>query len=417
MSPGLRQRVFYGWIIVATLLVIGTTMYGVRYSFGVFFKSIEAEFSLSRAATSMVYSLYLVLGSMTTIVVGWALDKYGPKKVVSVMALFTGLSLLATSRTTAPWQLYLTYSVLLAIGSGATFTMLMSNVSRWFDKKRGMALGIANSGGGLGTLAMAPIAATLIATFDWRQAYIILGVAVWVIVIPLTRLLKRTPQEIGALPDGAKAGTVKAPVSDAPLKSRATSDLSLPQAVRTASFWLIMVSWLGFASNLFFVLTHIVPHASDIGLSPLQSAGVLSLIGGMAIPGSISMGAISDRIGRKSTIVICVSVQALAIIWLMWSRQLWMLYVFAVVFGFSYGGASPAFAAQVSDTFGLSRLGSIFGGLDLGFGLGAAIGPAIGGWIFDTTHSYLMAFVLGVVELVIVAVATGLVRKETARTP
>jgi MFS family permease len=413
----LKDRPFYGWVVVATFLVIGTTIWGIRFSFGVFFKSIEGEFNLTRAATSGIFSAYMVLGGVFTILGGWALDRYGPRIIIFVMGIFTGLSLLLTSQTNLLWHLFVTYSLLLAVGTGSLYVVIMSTVSRWFDKKRGLALGIASSGNGLGTLVVAPFATFLIAKFDWYRTYLILGLIAWGIVLPLSRLLRRDPYEIGTLPDGAKAAP---PDKDLP-QPRAEennlqpTDLSLRQALRTRSFWLIIFSWLLYASSLFLVLTHLVPHVTDIGFSAAEGATVLSLVGGTSIVGRVLLGTISDRIGRKATGIICALVQAGAIVWLAWSQQLWMLYLFALIYGLAYGGMTPSMAALISDTFGLRKIGAILGVLDVGFGLGAAIGPVVGGLIFDVSKSYFTAFLLGVVAMVVVTLFVTQIRQETNR--
>ena len=143
-----KDKLFYGWVVVVVFLIIGTTIWGTRFSFGVFFKSIESEFDLTRVATSGVFSVYMVLGIAFAILGGRAADRYGPRIIILLMGLFTGFSLLLTSQTNSTWQLFLTYSLLLSIGTGAMYTVVMSTVSRWFDKKLGVALGIGSSGAG-----------------------------------------------------------------------------------------------------------------------------------------------------------------------------------------------------------------------------------------------------------------------------
>ena len=410
-----KDKVFYGWVVVATFFIIGTAIWGVRLSYGVFFKSIESEFGLNRAATSSVFSIYMVLGGIFTILVGWALDRYGPRIIILLMGLFTGLSLLLTSQTQSLWQVFIAYSLLLSIGSSAVYVVVMSTVSRWFDKKRGMALGIASSGGGLGTVIMAPFAAYLISSFDWRMAYIVIGLIIWAVVMPLSRLLKRDPYEIGALPDGVKADSADIRLQKPENKedSVQSSGLSLLQASRTRSFWLVMLIWLFYASSFFLLTTHLVPHVTDIGFSALQGASVLSMMGAVAIAGRIIIGTVSDRIGRKVTVIICNLIQASVMIWLVWIHDLWMFYLFAAMLGLAWGCLTPSMAALISDTFGLDKIGAIMGVLDVGFGVGAAIGPAIGGLIFDITGSYFWAFLFGAVAMFIVAIFTYFIRQET----
>lgn len=177
MPFGLKNGLFYGWVIVIVFFVIQAILMGIASSFTVFFKPIEAEFDLTRTTTSAISSVSMILAPISAFIGGWALDKYGPRIILLLMGLFTGLSLVLTSQTGAAWQLFITYSLLLAVGMGAIYVVAMSTVSRWFDKKRGRAVGIAGSGGGLGTVAMAPFSTYLISRFDWQKAYLIIGIS------------------------------------------------------------------------------------------------------------------------------------------------------------------------------------------------------------------------------------------------
>ncbi|MBI2861040.1 MAG: MFS transporter [Chloroflexi bacterium] len=404
---------FYGWVVVAACFIIGTVIFGIYFSFGVFFKSIEAEFDLPRAAVSAILSVQMVLGILFTIAGGWASDRYGPRMVFLLMGLFTGLSLVLTSRVDAFWQLFITYSLLLSMGANATYVVLTSTVSHWFAAKRGLALGIAGSGVGLGAMVVPLLATFLISALDWRAAYLVIGLLAWAIVLPLSRLLRKEPADIGAQPDGASfQSSVE---TGQPGIEDTLPYLSLPQAWRTRSFWMVMFIWLFFAGNAFLVFTHIVPHATDMGISREGAATVLSIIGGVGIAGRIFMGGVSDRMGRKSALVMSTLVQAGAMVWLVWAQSLWALYVFAVVYGFTYGGINSTASALICDAFGLARIGAILGVLDIGFGLGGAIGPALGGLVFDARGDYQMAFWLGAASMLIVTWLVVLIRREVGR--
>ena len=199
-----KEKLFYGWVIIFITLFTSIALSGSRFSFGVFFKPLAAEFDLSRAETSSLFSVYMIFGAVCTMVGGWALDKYGPRIVLASMGLFTGLGLVLTSYMNSPWQLFLSYSLLLAMGTGASFTVLNSTVSRWFDKKRGLALGISGAGVGLGQIVYAPFAAFLVSNIDWRMSFIVIGVIIWLLVTIFSRFMRKDPDAIGALPDGAK---------------------------------------------------------------------------------------------------------------------------------------------------------------------------------------------------------------------
>jgi len=411
-SLNLKDKLFYGWVVVLSFLVIGIALYGIHFSFGLFFKSIESEFNLTRTATSAIVSANLVLAGISAFLAGLALDRYGPKTVILFMGLFTGISLLLTSQVNSYWQLFLTYSLLLSMGTGAAYTVSTSTVSRWFKKKRGIALGIAGSGVGLGTILMAPFATFLITNLDWRMSYLIVGLVAWIMVIPLSWLLKREPGEIGALPDGANPHSRYRESEEASIQA---TDSPLSEVFRTRSFWLFLACWLLFSSCLFLILTHLIPHLTDLGFSAQEAARVLSLTGVSAVAGRLIMGTVSDKIGRKRASIIAALLQASAMFWLIEAQELWMFYVFSLLFGFAYSGFGVSMGALIGDILGLSKIGTIFGLLDIGFGIGSAIGSAIGGIIFDISNSYTIAFIIGATSMLIVTLFVALIPKEVIR--
>jgi len=387
---------------------------GTGTSFGVFFKELAFEFSLSRATTSAIFSVRMVLGSVSAVFIGWALDRFGPKIIVLIMGGLTGLSLILTGQTTATWQVFSTFGVLLAMGSGAAYTAVMSTVSHWFNRQRGLAIGIVGSGAGLGTVFFAPFAAYLITDYNWRVAYIVIAVIVIVFIMPLSLVLKRDPGEIGILPDG-----VKPEPSDMELFNQASiqeipqsHSLSMPNIFRTRSFWIIGLLWLSTAFIMFLLLTHIVPHITDIGFSPMQAATFLSLNGIANMSGMIIMGSVSDRIGKKIIAVICSLIPISFILWLVWADELWILFLIAVAIGFGEGGQGAVVTALIGDTFGVANIGKLMGMLALGWAIGAGLGPVIGGLIFDKVGNYSPAFMIVMVVMLMRTLFIILIRQE-----
>ncbi len=411
MFMRIKDKIFYGWVIVATSLVIFATFMGIRLSFGVFFKSLESEFDLTRVATSSLFAAYTVLAAVFTIIGGWALDRYGPRRVIFSMGVLTGLSLLLTSQTNSFWQLFLSYSLLLAIGTGASYPVLMSAVARWFDKKRGIALGIAGSGVAFGTIVMAPFAAYLISNIGWRMSYLVMGLIAWLVVISLSMLFKKDPSEIGLLPDGVKLSEGITESRDREKNSQ-LADFSLLQAFRTSNLWLILAVWLFFSVSVHLVLTHVIPYATDRGISTMEASTILSLMAGSSILSRVLTGRVSDMIGRKVPGIICALLQAGALIGLIWAGDLWMFYLFAVAFGLGWGGTGIVSTTLIVDMFGGRNLGVIMGTIDIGFQVGAAIGSVVGGVVFDVTSGYTMAFVIGASSMLIVALLIALTRRE-----
>ena len=191
----IKDRLFYGWVVVIASLIIISIVMGTRLSFGVFFKSLAKEFGLTRAETAGISSANMLLGCIFAIVSGWIADKFSLRILISLMGIFTGLSLILTSQAQSLWQLIIVYSFLLAMGTGGVFVISTSIIIRWFDRKRGFAIGLATSGVGLGTVIMAPLAAYLIANLGWRMSYIVMGVIAWLFILPMAMLLRKNPSK------------------------------------------------------------------------------------------------------------------------------------------------------------------------------------------------------------------------------
>lgn len=411
LLSGIKHRLFYGWVVVIALFIILSTVLGIRSSFGVFFKSIESEFFLTRAATSSIFSVYMVICAGVAILGGWALDRYGPRVVVFVTALFATLGLVLTSQTSFVWEVFVAYGLLVAIGTGAVFTVVTATTSRWFVKKRGLALGIGLSGEGMGTLAIAPLAAYLISACGWRTAYIIMGLAAGVVISLLSLLLRKSPAEMGLSPDGEKAipgnmgmeskGNGVQPVSFSPM-----------EALSTKNFWFLWLSTLCYTLAHFIIQTHLVPRVTDLGISPVAASVMLALIGAGNITGRILMGIASDVLGRKLSAVSCALLQVAMMVWMAWAHTSWMFYFIALLSGFAFGGLSTTVIAMLGDTFGVGRLGAIMGVIVVGFSLGAALGPYIGGFIFDVTSNYFVAFLTGAAITLLAVLFVALVRRR-----
>ncbi|MFC2047603.1 MFS transporter [Chloroflexota bacterium] len=414
-SSSKKERFYYGWIMLAALLVISIIAFGMHQSFGVFFIPLQEDFGWSRALTSGVYSLFLLLSSVMAIFGGWALDRYGPRIVFIVMGVFTGLSLLLSSQVSVPWHLFITYSVLLAIGIGPIWVTSMAATLGWFEKRRGLALGIIAAAVGIGIIIVPLVSTYLVSGYGWQNSFLILAVFTFIILIPCALLLKRPPSGLADLPEGGRL-EVASHNSLEGQNYKVAAELSLPQAVKTRNFWLIgsVLFFTGVCS--FAVIAHVVPYAIDLGITSMRAASILSLIGGLTIVGALIAGKVSDNIGRKQATMVCVLLMAGAMLWLIVSSDLWMFYLFAVFFGFSYGGFAPPLMALMGDNFGTRHIGLIMGVLEIGWGVGGAFGPALAGYLFDITGNYIFAFFLvGVVALLIGAVSIIFMRQPQGK--
>ena len=383
---------------------------GVRFSFGVFFTSIATQFDMSRAATSGFFSIYMLLCSVMAMLGGRAMDHYGPRKIGLAMGTFTGLSLLTTSQVNESWQLFVTYSLLLSLGTGAVHGMVNTTSSRWFEKKRGVAVGLTSSGASVSIFVIVPLATYLITHYSWRTALIVLGIIAWFIIVMISLLLIKDPKKIGLLPDGVKPGNSLQAVGENEKKDTSTG-FSLCQALHMNQFWLLVSSWLLLSLSVHMIVVHFVAYAVDNSISPMRASSILALMGVTSIFGRLVIGKLSDIFGRKALGVISELIMCAALVWLMWSQRLWMLYLFAVVFGFLWGGSTTTVLALFADIVGMRRLGTIMGVFSAGWALGAAMGPYIGGYIFDVSGSYFNAFGAGALSLFVAACCIWFVQR------
>ena len=389
---------YYGWVIVAVGAVLLGVSFGICYSFGVFLSSLQAEFSINRATVSSIFSLYLFLVGVFSIWGGRFCDRFGPRIVVFNMGIISGLSLVLTSQVRFAWQLYFTYSVLFSLGTGAMYIIIMATASRWISNHRSGAIGITGAGAGLGTVLVAPFSAWLISSYQWRNAYLIMGIIAWITIIPLSLLLRKNPTE----PD---LDPVSQTPSDTPGAILAeTIDLSISSVMRTRQFRLLCFSWFSYSLCLYLVMGHIVPAVEDLGVTPFRAATVLSLMTIVSIPSRLVAGFMADRIEKRKVIIGFALLIAVSMTWLSWADQVWQYYLFAILFGVAYGGIDPPLVALVGDTFGLSKVGQVMGVLMISWGIGSAVGPYVGGLSFDVTGTYKMAFLAGGILVFVMAI-------------
>ena len=397
-----KPRFFYGYVIVAAGFSIMMIIHGIINTFGIFFNPLLAQFETSRAALSAASSLAFFTMGFAAILIGILADRFGPRVVLTTCAAIFGISYLLLSQASALWQVYLLF-IVIGIGFSPSDVVPLSIVVRWFVKKRGIMSGVMKVGTGLGMMVMPLIATILISAFDWRISYRILGTLVLVTVIPLTQLLRRDPYEMGLLPDGKKQPDVQSPIL-------AEGGLSFRESAYTRQLWIVY----GFYVTILFcvqsILVHIVPHAVDLGISPTIAAGVASTLGGASMFGRIVMGFVGDRIGYKRAMSICFFILVIALSWLQFARETWMLFLFAAIYGFNHGGFFALISPLIAGLFGTRSQGTLLGIVIFSGTFFGSISPILTGRIFDITGSYQLAFLILLPVAIIGLILSTLVR-------
>ncbi len=415
---------FYGWVVVAICFVTVAISYGIRYSFSVFYAPILQEFGRSRAETALIFSINVIIYGLSAPIVGAAVDRLGPRKLMVGGAVILGIAVAACSQAQQIWHFYLLFGLLASFGICATgYVPNTVLVSRWFVQRRGTALGIFLAGFGLGYIMVIAVE-RLVAYIGWRDSFVVLGLLPIVVSAPLIAIFQRLePKEKGLLPDGRlQVETGGAPQSGGePLvvdRQWAEQKWDIPMAIKTYRFWLIFLGnfflW-GIAVNL--MIAHQVIFAVDQGYTPAFGALIFSLYGAFYSLGNL-MGFISDRVGREVALTLGLTVASLGVLMLILnhgSSTPWLMYAYSLLFGLGIGVTSPALTGAAADLFLGPNFGSINGLIVMGFGLGGSISPWLAGIIFDVLGTYIPAFFVVIAALVITAICVWLAGPRKVR--
>ena len=384
MDKAHKGKYFYGYVIATACFSIQAVGIGTYISFGVLFNPLISEFGWSRASIAGASSMAFLLMGLFGIVGGRLNDRIGPRKLMTVTGIFFGLGYLLMSRLETVWQLYLFFGLIFGIGLSSVDVISLTTIARWFVRKRGVVTGIVKVGTGAGQMTIPFLASILITSYGWRYACILIGVVMLIILVSIAQLMRRDPGMMGLSPDGDETGPANEP-------ALAVEGLSLGEAIRTRQFWTICAADLTIVFCLMLVVVHIVPFTIDIEVSPTRAAGVLSTIGGVSMAGRFISGLAIDRVGSRRVMIFCFFLLIAGLLWLQLAKELWMIYLFAVIYGIAHGGFFTTLSPLVAEFFGIKSHGALFGITMFCGTFGGALGPFLAGYIFDVTGGYGLA--------------------------
>ncbi|NIQ39865.1 MAG: MFS transporter [Proteobacteria bacterium] len=393
-------RLYYGWVIVGVSLLSMAFWVGIRSTFSVFYVALLEEFPWSRGETAGIQSTVFLTYMIMAPVVGGLIDRFGPRRIIAPGILLLALGLILSAYVNSLFQFYFFYGILM--GTGITCIAIVSYTSilaYWFEKKRGVASGIAVSGMGLGTFLLVPLSQHFISLWGWRPALLVLGALVLIILFPLNALLLRhKPQEMGLSPDGLTVGESLRGISP---KARddewLETDWTLERALRTGRFWSLLAFAFLLITPVYIVLVHHVSFLVDHGIERMDAALAFAAVGIVSSAFRIFWGWLSDRVGRETTSTlgaICVSLGTASLILIERISVGAFVYPFVIFFGAGWGVTAPMFMAVAGDLFRGRGFGLIYGILEAVVGVGSAVGAWMAGFIFDRTASYELAFIL-----------------------
>ena len=360
---------------------------GLFFTFGVLFPEFEKEFGWSRAQISGASSTMFIVMGVLGIAMGRVNDLIGPRILLTASTVVFALGFILMSRMTALWHLYLFYGLLCGLGVAAHDVVVLSTVARWFTRGRGLMSGLVKTGAGIGQLIVPLFAAFFILRHGWRDATMVVGLVALIVMVIAAQVVRRDPKSLGLRPWGDDQKEVANDVTQ-------EAGLDLKQAVRTRQFWLISMAKLADWYCLFTIIIHVVPHGIDQGLEPATAAIVLSVIGGCSILGRLVLGAGFDYLGTKRSLLIAFALLFLSVVFLQLLSDPRWLFAFAFVYGIGHGGFFAIASPSVAEYFGTRSHGVIFGIVMFTGSIGGTLGPWLSGWLYDSTGTYDIAFLL-----------------------
>jgi MFS family permease len=385
-NPNEKQKVFYGYIVISAAFVILTVAWGTNRTFGVFLKPMLTEFGWSRASISGAFTLAMMVMGLAGMPAGRITDRIGPRVVVTCCSIFLGTGYFLAARIQTVWQFYIVYGILTGFGMSMT-TPLLSLASRWFVKRRALMTSLITSGPAFGNMAAPLIFSVVVQSVGWRLSFLIMSATVLVVILSGASLVKRDPGEVGLVPYG-----IDRSVEDH--DGFQDEGLSLSKALCTRQYWLLSFIFFCDFFLMNVITVHIVVHAMDLGITATKAAGILSVASGVCIFSRVIIGAAADRIGCKPTFIFCLILAAVGFALLLAAESLWMLYLFAAIFGFGLWSSGGLTTPMTAELFGLKAHGAIYGSIFFSGAGGGAFGPVLVGYLFDIYGNYQLAFVV-----------------------
>jgi MFS family permease len=417
-----RLPFYYGWLIVSIAFVTMAIGVTARTSFSLLMPPLIDEFGWDRGLAAGAFSFGFLVSAVLSPFVGREMDRRGPRVVILTGVVLLSAGLFLAPFIERPWHLYVTLGVL--VGGGAnlmTYTTHSQFLPNWFLRRRGLAISLAFAGAGVGAIVLLPWLQSIILSEGWRASCWAIGWLVVLAVAPLNLLVRKRPEEIGLLPDGAarptagSASRLGAHIVD---PAWVAVEWTLARAARTARFWWIVLGYFCALVAWYAVQVHQTKYLTEIGFTPLVAAWALGAVSVVAIPGQIILGSLSDRIGREwvwtagcAGFAICYA----ALVALEHAPSTALLYVMVFTQGFFGYALTSVMGPIVVEIFEGPHYGSIFGTISVALITGGAAGPWIAGIIHDASGSYRLAFLLIIGCCVASAVAIWLAAPRKVR--
>ncbi|MDP7240426.1 MAG: MFS transporter, partial [Dehalococcoidia bacterium] len=385
-----KQPIFYGWLIVAVATVAMFASGPAQASvLSVFVDPIARELGWSRTLISGGVSVGTVLAAAAVVPTGPLLDRYGTRIVIPAAGALLGLAAIGMSLVTTPLSFYILMALIRFTGIGVLMMASTVAAANWFIHKRGRATAFTIVGMAAGIGVAPPVAQFIIQVYDWRTAWTVFGIAIWLLVVlPGVIFLRRRPEDMGLYTDGVEPGV--GGDGEHP-EVRKEPEWRFREVVRTRALWLLLPAVLVSGVTAGGVTFHQVPFLLGQGMSPLSAAGVVSLYALFVAAGSLLSGVAADRVPVRFGLVACLAAGGVAIVALLVAQPA-TIFLYSLLYGVSVGGRQTLEPVMWANYYGRSSLGTIRGVAWPVQIMGFAAGPVIAGMAYDLVGDYLWVF-------------------------
>ncbi|MAF51726.1 MAG: MFS transporter [SAR202 cluster bacterium] len=386
----LSRWVFYGWAVVLVTFTTSMITAGISgYGMGFFVVPMGEELGISRTEFSGIALFRLALLPVVPFL-GMLVDrKHGPRVMIVVGSIVAGIALMFTSCVNTLWEFYIIQGVFFGLATHAMGGMLIgpSVISKWFIRMRGRAMAVGTMGISTGGVVIAPLSGWVVSQYGWRTAWVVLGFVLMLALAPLAALLmRRSPEDAGMLPDGDSqpADGISADSNPAGVEV----SLTLKEAMRTRSLWVLMIVQALTHLSLMPVMFHQVAYIQDKGFEIGAATTIATMMAFFAVVSKLPWGILCERVHVRWVTAVCLTSTGLALMLLVVAQSMWMLVAYAVLFGLMMGGFTPTLNVAWATYFGRKHMGAIRGFVTPAGNIVGAFGPIFAGWTWSEQSSY-----------------------------
>jgi len=413
------SRLYYGWRMIALAAGIRVLGGGFHlYGFTVFFLPLSQDLGLSRAATSLAFSLARAEGAIESPIAGYLIDRFGPRPIMLTAVALSGVGYMLLSGVNSYFTFLLVYLGVISLSFSAGFMhspMIVANT--WFIRRRALAMTLISGSVGLGGTLVAPLLAIGVHTWGWRRSALLAGLGLFILGIPLASLVRRSPESMGLLPDGdpphrprGAHGFATNPTG----QRREAADFTPTQAMRTSAYWMLILATLVRVAGFSIIMVHFIPIMVWKGVSEQRAAIMLGAFALLSMPSHLLLGWMADLVNKPRLMALSMLAGTAGLLLMIYGKGEWPLWLSIALFT-AVESIFPVSWATVGDFFGRAYFGTIRGTMSFFYMWGAVAGPVVAGAAYDRSQSYDPVLPGMVALFLLAAILYALLVKPSAR--